>query len=243
MSKNTKVIFQAPPSAEGETMSDVDEYSAEEIRHLAEADLFAAQAREAKAKARTAELALKDKRRLDALAAASDDRNYVLHLEHVVRDTQPIREKLNAWHRLDKTAPWRIVMNSPGGSVIDGMALFDHIVTHSKRGGGTHEVTIEVRGYAASMGGLILQAADVRVCGPEAFVLIHKVSSSAGGSLDEIEDEVNFLKLINERADRIFVKRSKGKLKLKTLQANQKRKDWWLDSDESLKLGIVDKIG
>ena len=106
---------------------DEETYTAEDVKFYAEAELFHAQAREAAAKAKTAELALKDKRRTDRLAAAANSRNHVLHFEHPVRDTQPVREQLDAWHRLDPNADWTIVYNSPGGSVIDGMALYDHI--------------------------------------------------------------------------------------------------------------------
>ncbi len=134
-------------------------------------------------------------------------------------------------------------MNSPGGSVIDGMALYDHIVAHSKRGGGTHEITIIVRGFAASMGGILLQAADKRVCGPEAYVLIHKISTMTGGSLDDIEDEVKLLKLMTSRVEDIFCSRSGGKLSKTILRRNWTRRDWWLDSTSAKRLGVVDAIG
>lgn len=229
---------------------DIDGMTAEDIRHLAEAELFQAQAkhakaaaREANAKAHTAELEAAEKRRSHAAQAAANERNHVLHFETSVRDTQTVRERLDAWHRQDPEAAWTIVMNSPGGSVIDGMALFDHIAAHSKRGGGTHHITIIVRGYAASMGGIILQAADTRVCGPESYILIHKISSGVGGSLDAIEDEVKLLKLMTKRVENIFVARSKGKLPKAELRRSWDRKDWWLDSKTALQLGVVDKIG
>lgn len=217
--------------------------TAEDYRNIAEAELFQQQAREAKAKAKTAELALAAKKRDEKLLLASNDRNHVLHFEHSVRDTQLIREKLDAWHRQDKDADWTIVMNSPGGSVIDGMALFDQLTAHSKRGGGTHELTIVVRGMAASMGGILLQAADVRVCGPEAYILIHKVSTMTGGSLDDIEDEVAFLKMMTSRVENLFVNRSGGKLSKRMLRQKWARKDWWLSSADALKFGVVDSIG
>lgn len=217
--------------------------TAEDFKHVAEAELFRAQAREAKAKARTAELALAESKRKEKIAAAGNDRNYVLHFEHAVRDTQPVREKLDAWHRLDDRADWTIVMNSPGGSVFDGMALYDQIERYSLRGGGTHRITILVRGMAASMGGILLQAADERVCGAEAYILIHKVSTMTGGSLDDIEDEVAFLKLMTARVEDIFVKRSGGKLSKAVLRRKWARKDWWLSSSDALKLGVIDSVG
>lgn len=219
------------------------EFTAEDVRNYAEAELFQAQAREALAKAKTAEMALKDKRRAERESQATNKRNHVLHFEHPVRDTQPVREQLDTWHRLDQSAPWTIVMNSPGGSVIDGMALFDHIAAYSLRGGGTHDITMIVRGYAASMGGILLQAADTRICGPESYILIHKISTMTGGSLDDIEDEVKLLKAMTARVEDIFVKRSGGKLSKTMLRRNWTRRDWWLTSTEAKRLGVVDKIG
>jgi Vilmaviridae head maturation protease len=217
--------------------------TARDLAHLAQAELYQAQAREADAKARTAEMAAAKAEHEAERVSATNAENWVYHFETAVRDTQKVREALDTWHRLDPDADWTLVMNSPGGSVIDGMALYDQIVSHSKRGGGTHKITIVVRGYAASMGGILLQAADHRVCGPEAYVLIHKISTVTGGSLDEIEDEVKLLKMMTTRVEDIFVKRSKGKLSKTTLRRNWSRRDWWLDSTTSKRLGIVDAIG
>jgi ATP-dependent protease ClpP protease subunit len=224
-------------------LSGIEPTNAEDIRHLAEAALFQAQAREAEAKARAAELVTAKAEREAAAAAADNSRNHVYHFETSVRDTQTARETFDRWHRLNPDAPWTIIMNSPGGSVIDGMALFDHLVAHSLRGGGTHHITIIVRGFAASMGGILLQAADTRVAGPEAYVLIHKVQSGAMGSLDELEDQVKLLKMMCARVEDIFVKRAGGKLSKAMLRRNWGRRDWWLDSKTALKLGVVDAIG
>jgi ATP-dependent Clp endopeptidase proteolytic subunit ClpP len=217
--------------------------TAEDAMNMAKAEMYAAQAREADAKARSAELTVAKMEHEAEKQAASNAENWVLHFEHSVRDTQPVREKLDTWHRLDPEAPWTIVMNSPGGSVIDGMALFDHLAAHSLRGGGTHHLTIICRGYAASMAGILAQAADDRVCGPESYLMLHKVSTITGGSLDDIEDEVEFLKMITTRVEDIFVNRSGGKLTRATLRRKWARRDWWVSSQDALKYGLVDRIG
>jgi ATP-dependent protease ClpP protease subunit len=216
---------------------------AEAYKHLMEAELMRQQAAEAKAKARVARVSARKAEHEERARLADSERNHVTHFETAVRDTEYLRAKLDTWHRLDETADWTIIMNSPGGSVIDGMALFDHLVAHSIRGGGTHHITIKVRGMAASMGGILLQAADHRVCGPESYVLIHKISTMTGGSLDDIEDEVKLLKLMTERVENIFVSRSKGKLSKSMLRRNWNRRDWWLDSRSASRLGVVDEIG
>lgn len=225
------------------SQAEQDWYAAEAEKFKAEKHLLEMQAHEAEAKARAAWLTTEKLEREARNVQAQNERNHVYHFETAVRDTQKVRETLDQWHRLDPNADWTLVMNSPGGSVIDGMALFDHLVAHSKRGGGTHHITIIVRGFAASMGGILLQAADHRICGPEAYVLIHKISTMTGGSLDDIEDEVKLLRLMTSRVEDIFCKRSGGKLSKTMLRRNWTRKDWWLDSSSAKRLGVVDAIG
>jgi ATP-dependent protease ClpP protease subunit len=128
---------------------------------------------------------------------------------------------------------------SPGGSVFAGMVLFDHIVAMREKG--WHFTTIS-RGYAASMGGILLQAGDVRVCGPESYILIHEISTGAVGKIGELEDTVEFTNMIQKRVNDIFVSRSGGKVTSSKLRAMYRRKDFWLDSSKSLSLGIVDEI-
>ena len=133
-----------------------------------------------------------------------------------------------------------VVLNSPGGDVIAGMGLFD-LLTRMRREG--WYITTRANGYAASMGGILLQAGDHRVCDREAYILIHEIQSGAIGTMGELEDEITFLKKIQERIIGIFVSRSGGKITKRQFVSNWRRKNWWLNSDEALKLGIVDEIG
>jgi len=153
-------------------------------------------------------------------------------------------DMLNYWHRTKPKCPIEIVFYSPGGEVMPGMRLFDHIHWLSSQG---HEMTTVAMGYAASMGGILLQAGDKRKMGREAYVLLHEISFGAGGSIGEVEDEVEFAKKIQARIINIFCDRAKGTgrkghLTPAVMKRKWKRKDWWVDSDEAWKLGIVDAI-
>lgn len=148
-------------------------------------------------------------------------------------------DKLHMFHRLDPEGPITITFNSPGGSVIDGMALFDYI--RFLRGQG-HHVTIIGLGYAASMAGILLQAADLRVMAKGSWLLIHEVAFGAGGKIGEVEDMYEFGKRLKEQAANIFIERSGGKLSREVLDKNWTRKDWWLSADEALELGLIDEI-
>lgn len=147
--------------------------------------------------------------------------------------------ELTYWDREDPTCPITLVFMSPGGAVIPGMALFDFLRSLSDKG---HEITTVCSGYAASMAGILLQAGDIRVCGPESYILIHELAAATMGKIGDMADDVAFYKKICERVLNIFVNRSGGKLSKRVMKKNWTRKDWWLDSDEALRLGIVDEV-
>ena len=145
--------------------------------------------------------------------------------------------QLNIWSRNDPKCDIEIIFNSPGGSVIDGMAFFDYLQTIRRRG---HKLTTAAMGYAASMAGILLQAGDVRVIGKESYVLIHEISTGAVGKIGEIEDVVEFVNKIQKRVLNIFAARSNKPASY--FKRHWKRKDWWLNSEECKKIGIVDKV-
>jgi len=195
----------------------------------------------AKAEADAATISADRTREKYARELAGNEYHHVYEFNSVVGESS-VKEcmtKLTEWHRRAPGCAIEIVFNSPGGSVIPGMALFDHILELRAQG---HEVTTVALGYAASMAGILLQAGSKRVAGREAWVLIHEVSSWAQGKVGDMEDEVKFLKRLQKRVLHIFAERSNGKISEKTLARKWHKTDWWLDSDECLQLGIVDEI-
>jgi ATP-dependent protease ClpP protease subunit len=250
------------------------EASAKELRDLAEAALFTAQrdvaladmevrkheARKAAAHALSAELGAESMRvqteatlRTEKLALASNHYHHVYDfVESVTADSvETCLAQLAIWDRLDPTCDMHIVMDSPGGSVIDGLHLFDAILAYSKRPWdtddrlprGTHRTKMTVRGYAASMGGILLQAADERVCGRHSVLMVHQVSSYAAGKIGTLKDEIKFLDKISDDVTNIFVNRSGGKITKEKFEKLWDRQDWWLTSQEALDYGLVDKLG
>ena len=146
-------------------------------------------------------------------------------------------EQLTKWSRLEPDCSMEIVFNSPGGGVIAGMAMYDYIIHLRSRG---HDITTVALGHAASMAGILLQAGTTRVIGRESWLLIHEISFAAIGKIGEIEDTTEWVKRIQKRVLDIFSSRSK--MTPTQLEKRWKRKDWWLSSDECLKLGLVDEV-
>ena len=146
-------------------------------------------------------------------------------------------EMLSYWSRTEPGCSMEIVFNSPGGSVLAGLALFDFIRALSNNG---HHITMHTLGYAASMAGILLQAGDKRVMGREAWILIHEISFGAVGKIGEIEDTTEWVKKMQKRTLNIFAERSK--MSVAQIEKKWKRTDWWLDSAEAFKLGLIDDI-
>jgi ATP-dependent protease ClpP protease subunit len=157
-------------------------------------------------------------------------------------------EHLTRWSRLDPGCDMTILLNSPGGIVTAGMDLYDSLLELRRKG---HKLTIVARGYAASMASIVLQAADVRVMGREAYLLIHEPSGMALGSLGEIEDTTSWMTMMADRVLDIYASRcqeagangtAENPLTKAQLKRGWNRKDWWISSDQALKGGLVDEV-
>lgn len=211
-----------------------------EARKL-ELDIAAAEAElvEKQAKSEVSALVRDREVRKEKAELAKDVHNNVYYFNGAVTgaSANACIAQLAEWMRTKPGQDIEIVFNSPGGSVIDGLALYDFIQTVKAAG---HHVTTSTIGYAASMGGILLQAGDKRVMGKESFILIHEIAFGAGGKIGEIEDSVEFGKKMQKRLLAILAERSV--LGPKAIGNRWRRKDWWLDSDEALKYGFVDEV-
>ena len=144
---------------------------------------------------------------------------------------------LLVWDKLYPKEDMEIILNSPGGSLIHGLFLFDGIKRVRSL---EHKVTITAMGMAASMAAIVLQAATERVMGRETWMLMHEVSFGAKGKIGEVEDYTTWVNMAQERIINILIERSN--LTKAKIRAGWKRKDWWIDSNECLRLGLVDKV-
>lgn len=165
---------------------------------------------------------------------------------HRAVDSRAMRRLYRAmrvWDRSDPDGSWVIYLNSVGGDVWAGIGIIDELVAQSVRGGGKHHVTVKVRGVAASAAAMILQAADLRLVGPNSQLMIHKGSASVSGTADEISDEHAWWSAaVSQMAD-LFLSRSGGSLTRREFMRRIDRKDWWLSASEAVSLGLADGIG
>lgn len=130
-----------------------------------------------------------------------------------------------------------LVIDSPGGEIVSGLHLVDDILAITK----TLPVTIQVRGQAASMACVLLQAGTRRVIGPNSFLMLHRASFEAVGAAYEVEDSVEQTRMLEEQIYRILAKRT-GKPAAWWKRKLAKRKDVWWTAEEALADGLVDAI-
>ena len=186
------------------------------------------------------EIELAQAKRNEEILLASQERagrfNLVgVIMEHTVHE---LMVRLENWSQRNPGATVEIVLNSPGGSVLDGLALVDYLTLMQSRG---HKIRIVATGMAASMAGVLLQVADERVITKHGYFGMHEVSSYVGmANTSQAEDHLKFTKELQSRlVDILCAKSSLSKPKLTTMW---KRKDIWVSADRALDMGLVDEI-
>jgi ATP-dependent Clp protease protease subunit len=126
-------------------------------------------------------------------------------------------------------------INSPGGSVSAGLAVYDTI-----RFIKPHVSTLCV-GQAASMGALLLAAGEKtkRYCLPNSRVMIHQPMGGFQGQASDIEIHAREILYLRQRLNEIFAEHT-GQT-VETISRDTDR-DNFLSGQEAVKYGLVDKV-
>ncbi|SKU88504.1 ATP-dependent Clp protease proteolytic subunit [Mycobacteroides abscessus subsp. massiliense] len=137
--------------------------------------------------------------------------------------------------------PIDLMINSPGGAMEHGDAIYDELVRMSENGGGGHHITTRVRGQAASVASLILQAGDARLGGRMSYVYMHEpLSTFHDHTMAQMRNELEFCEKWVER----YIKaHNRCTLAYNDFRERIRDKEWYLAMDEAVALGIVDGIG
>lgn len=137
---------------------------------------------------------------------------------------------------VDKTKDINLYINSPGGSVYDGLAMYDTINSL------TCKVNIVVTGMAASMGAFLLSSGTgIRAITPEARVMVHSVSSRTSGTVWNQLVDMDETVYLNNRLHKIMSKNSGGYFTEETMKEFTKQ-DRWLSAQEAIDMGLADRI-
>ena len=126
-------------------------------------------------------------------------------------------------------------INSPGGSVTAGMAIYD-TMQYIKC-----DVSTNCMGMAASMGAFLLAggAKGKRLALPNAEIMIHQPSGGSQGQATEIEIAAKHILRTKEKLNKILAENT-GK-DYDVIAADTER-DNWMTAEEALEYGLIDKI-
>ena len=128
-----------------------------------------------------------------------------------------------------------LYINSPGGSVTAGMAIYDTMQFIKP------DVSTLCIGQAASMGALLLTAGaqGKRFCLPNSRVMIHQPLGGFQGQASDIEIHAKEILFLKNKLNSILSKHTKQPIKN---IAKDTDRDNFMSADESVKYGLVDQV-
>ena len=131
--------------------------------------------------------------------------------------------------------PINIYINSPGGSITSGMAIYDTINFVKSK------VSTVCIGIAASMAAFLLASGEnnMRYCLPNSEVMIHQPLGGAQGQATEIKIAAERILKLKNKLNKILSKKTGQNIKK---IENDTERDYFLSAEEALEYGIIDKI-
>jgi ATP-dependent Clp protease protease subunit len=130
-----------------------------------------------------------------------------------------------------------IYINSPGGSVFEGYAIYASLMRYADKHGA--KINVVVDGWAASIASVIAMAGDHIKIGAHASFMVHQASSIVWGNADEMEEEAAVLREIDDAILDIYVARTGGDA--------EEIKGWvkaetWFKGQAAVDAGFADEV-
>lgn len=124
-------------------------------------------------------------------------------------------------------------INSLGGSVFDGLAIYNALKTHTKK------VTTKVEGIAASIASVIAMAGDRIEMAENSLFMIHNPFAMSGGDANELRKTADILDKIRNEIAGIYASKSNHNSQHYIDLMNN---ETWFNSNETLELGLISGI-
>jgi ATP-dependent protease ClpP protease subunit len=123
-------------------------------------------------------------------------------------------------------------LNSPGGSVFDGVAIYNTLASHKAN------VTVYVDGLAASAASFIAQAGDEIIMLKGSVMMIHDASGMAWDNADGMRKTADILDLLSNNIADIYAARAGGKA---AVWRGIMKEEAWYSPTEAVEAGLADK--
>ena len=145
---------------------------------------------------------------------------------------------LKDFEEQESDKPVTLILNTPGGSVADGLMLCNVIDNYRI------PLEIIVPSYACSMGTIILCSGNknpnvTKKAYPFSFALFHSGQTYVGGESTSVEDVMNFNKGVDNKIKNYIITNTNI---TEELYDAHHRKQWYISADEMLEYGLIDEI-
>lgn len=179
----------------------------------------------------------KGERSFDIYSRLLKDRVVVLHDEVNDVTASLVVAQMLFLEAEDPEKDITLYINSPGGSITSGMAIYD-TMNYIKC-----DVATVAMGMAASMGSFLLSAGapGKRYSLPNAEIMIHQPLGGFRGQASDIKIHADYIMKLKEKLTRILADNSCGKTDYETMIKLCDR-DNFLSPEEALELGLIDAI-
>jgi ATP-dependent Clp protease protease subunit len=130
-----------------------------------------------------------------------------------------------------------ILLNSPGGDVIETLALIDYFQSQKEQG---IKFNIIVRGAAMSAAALLLTCGTgLRAASKHSKIMVHQLSTIVVGKLSDVKSNAKFSEELEHECNQLMADNSKMD---KEYWENISSSDYFMSAEKALELGIIDKI-
>lgn len=130
--------------------------------------------------------------------------------------------------------PVHVLLNSPGGDVFDGIAIYNDLLAHSGR------VTVSVQGIAASAASIVAMAGDEVTMAENAFMMIHNAWAIAIGDRNAMSGLAAQLEKIDTALALTYAARSGSDVRAVRRMMDA---ETWLTGAEAVEQGFADSVG
>ncbi|WP_205589317.1 MULTISPECIES: head maturation protease, ClpP-related [Bacillus subtilis group] len=126
-------------------------------------------------------------------------------------------------------------LNSPGGSVFDGVAISSMLKQHKAT------VNVYIDGIAASIASVIAMAGDTIFMPSNSMMMVHNPLTLVWGNAQEMRKQADVLDKISESMKLSYLERAGDKLDKETLD-NLMDNETWLSAHEAVSYGLADEV-
>lgn len=129
--------------------------------------------------------------------------------------------------------PVTVVINSPGGDMMEGVSIYNRLREHNG------EITVKVVGYAASAASLIAMAGDQIEIGAASFLMIHNAWVIAAGNRHEMREVADWLEPFDAAQVGVYAQRTGiDRDEIAALMDAET----WIPGDEAVERGFADAL-